>query len=82
MLPLWRPVLASTVRIPTVQRPIWYARNASQKTPYNIPGSGKPSARSPPGKSQKTDQQKEYSADQAEFDTNADPQRNTSETVR
>lgn len=85
VLHLSRPgILASSARISTVQHPRWYSKDAKPKTPYNIPDSIKSSARKP-GQSQSPGEQKEYSAEQAEFESNADPQRNTAprdESVR
>ncbi|KAF7592736.1 mitochondrial inner membrane protein required for protein import [Aspergillus hancockii] len=73
VLPLMRPnALASTVRLSTL--PVTYSRRYAKsnkpKAPYNLPDSVKPP---------KADQsvQEQYSAAQAEFDTNADPQSNT-----
>ncbi|KAE8165374.1 HAD-like domain-containing protein [Aspergillus tamarii] len=73
VLPLTRSnTLASTVRLSAlpITHSRWYAKNNKPKAPYKLPESVKP-----PKAEQST--QQEYSASQAEFDTNADAQRNT-----
>lgn len=66
--------LASTVRIPATQHSRWYAKKASNKSPPHV----KASKSNQRGKTpQNSDQQKPYSAEQAEFETKADPQENT-----
>lgn len=72
VLPLTRPnILASTVRASalSIPQPRWYAKNNKPKTPYKVPDSVKPPKPEQP--------QEQYSAEQAEFDTKADPQQNT-----
>lgn len=75
ILPLARPnLLASSVRISAIHHPRWYAK----KTPYKLPAHMRTSKSNESGKKpQQPDQQKQYSAEQAEFETNADPQANT-----
>lgn len=77
MLPLTRPnVLASTVRVSTlpVNHARWYAKNSKpKKTPYKVPGSVK----SPKPEQPANAPQEQYSTEQAEFDTKADPQQNS-----
>lgn len=74
VLPLTRPnILASTVRAPALSVPHarWFAKNNKPKNPYKVPDSAKPP------KPEQSANPQEYSTEQAEFDTKADPQQNT-----
>lgn len=77
MLPLTRPnVLTSTVRASTlsVHHARWYAKsNKPKKTPYKIPDSVKSSKPEQPADAPRG----QYSTEQAEFETKADPQQNS-----
>ncbi|RAL00580.1 protein translocase subunit TIM50 [Aspergillus ibericus CBS 121593] len=81
VLPLTRPnVLASTVRASTVSVPHarWYAKNSKSKSPYKLPPqSGKAAKSEQPAK---PSSQKDYSAEQAEFETKAEPAAEASES--
>ena len=73
VLPLTRPtVLTSTVRASTVSVPHarWYAKNNKPKTPYKLPHQSNKAAKSE--QPAKPSSQKDYSAEQAEFDTKAE----------
>ncbi|KAL2814539.1 HAD-like domain-containing protein [Aspergillus cavernicola] len=75
VLPLTRPnVLTSASRISAipVSHSRWYAKNTKPKAPYKLPNSGKAS---------KPEQQGQYAAEQAEFETKAEPQVNTANTT-
>lgn len=84
VLPLSRPrVLSSTLRISSslsVQHTRWYAKS-KPKTSYKLPDSAKQSKSEKPAKAaapdsaQQKPKEEEYSADQAEFDTTAQPQK-------
>ncbi|KAI9924752.1 hypothetical protein ASPWEDRAFT_51512 [Aspergillus wentii DTO 134E9] len=68
VLPLTRPnILASTLRVSAlpVSHSRWYAKNTKPEAPYNAPDSVK------------TPKPEQYSSEQVEFDTSADPQKNT-----
>ncbi|EAW11412.1 protein translocase subunit TIM50 [Aspergillus clavatus NRRL 1] len=76
VLPLTRPgVLASSVRVSALSAPRtrWYAKSSKPKAPYKLPESIK----SPQSEQSSTSPQPEYSAEQTEFDTKADPTKNT-----
>ncbi|BCR85267.1 protein translocase subunit TIM50 [Aspergillus chevalieri] len=80
MLPLTRPnILASTTRVSALSTPRsrWYAKNNKPKTPYKVPDSVKPSKPEQSGNAS----QEQYSTEQAEFDTKADPQQNTANST-
>ncbi|KAA8647337.1 hypothetical protein EYZ11_004081 [Aspergillus tanneri] len=73
VLPLTRPnVLASAVRLSVlpVTHSRWYAKAGKPKTPYNVSDSVKP----PKPEKPTNPSQQEYSSEQAEFNTNAEPQ--------
>jgi import inner membrane translocase subunit TIM50 len=75
VLPLTRSsVLTSTIRVSAVSVPKsrWYAKNTKPKAPYKLPESVKPSQSEQPSSTPKP----EYSAEQTEFDTKADPAAN------
>ena len=76
VLPLARSnLLPSTVRISAIQHPRWYAKKTP---PYKVPDFVKSQKQNQPGEpQQQSDQQKPYSGEQAEFETNANPQENT-----
>ena len=91
MLPLTRPnVLAPAIRASTLSVPHarWYAKNNKpKKTPYKVPDSVKSKSSKPEKPEQAAGaSQEQYSTEQAEFETKADPQENstvnTSEPVR
>ncbi|GFF86573.1 mitochondrial import inner membrane translocase subunit tim50 [Aspergillus lentulus] len=72
VLPLTRSsVLTSTIRVSAVSIPKsrWYAKSTKPKAPYKLPESVKPSQSEQPSSTPKS----EYSAEQTEFDTKADP---------
>ncbi|KKK15886.1 hypothetical protein P175DRAFT_0498161 [Aspergillus ochraceoroseus IBT 24754] len=76
VLPLTRPnILLSTPRVSTVpaSHARWYAKTTKPKAPYKLPDSVKPSK----PESTKPVQQEQYTSEQAEFETKADPQANT-----
>ncbi|OJJ51267.1 hypothetical protein ASPZODRAFT_87432 [Penicilliopsis zonata CBS 506.65] len=79
VLPLARHrVLTSTVRASSlsIQHSRLYAKNVKPKAPYKLPSSPKPSQPEAP-KVTPSAQQPEYSAEQPEFETNAEPETNT-----
>ncbi|KAL4925554.1 protein translocase subunit TIM50 [Aspergillus undulatus] len=82
VLPLTRPnALVSAPRLSAVpaSHSRWYAKNTKPKTPYKLPDSVKSSKREQPAK--KPEQQEQYSAEQAEFETPANPKTNTENTT-
>ncbi|KAL4781692.1 HAD-like domain-containing protein [Aspergillus varians] len=81
VLPLTRPSsLVSAPRLSAipVSHSRWYAKTSKPKTPYKLPDSVKSSK---PEQSAKPSGQEQYAAEQAEFDTKADPQANTANTT-
>ncbi|KAL3472223.1 HAD-like domain-containing protein [Aspergillus californicus] len=81
ILPLTRPnVLASAPRISATPafHERWYAKNTKPKAPYKLPNSVKSSK---PAQPAKPEQQDQYAAEQAEFETKADPKVNTASTT-
>ncbi|PLB34325.1 protein translocase subunit TIM50 [Aspergillus candidus] len=77
VLPLARAnVLPSTVRLSasSVAQSRWYAKVGKPKAPYKLPDSVTPSKADHPAPSS---EQKQYSAEQPEFETPADAQKNT-----
>ncbi|KAK5678774.1 mitochondrial inner membrane protein required for protein import, partial [Elasticomyces elasticus] len=82
MLPLTRPnILAPAVRASTLSVPHarWYAKNNKpKKTPYKVPESVKSKSTKPEKPEQPANAPREqYSTEQAEFDTKADPRENS-----
>mgnify|MGYP000866702632 CR=1 FL=1 len=89
VLPLVRPrTIPPAIRLPiTAQHPRWYAKNNKPKVPYKLPDSIKSSksessgtaTQDPASASQPAGQprQQDYSENQAEFMSDADPRKNT-----
>lgn len=81
VLPLTRPSgLVSAPRLSALPatHSRWYAKNTKPKAPYKLPNSVKSSKAEQPAK---PEQQEQYAAEQAEFETKADPQANTANTT-
>lgn len=81
VLPLTRPnALVSAPRLSAipVSYPRCYAKNSRPKTPYKLPESVKSSKSE---QSAKSSPQEQYAAEQAEFETKADPEANTANTT-
>lgn len=77
VLPLTRPnIIASTVRISTIQHPRWYANKSKPNSGKNVPPS-KPSTSNQPGKSHQQPNPKQSSAGNSESGKNADSQNNS-----
>ncbi|KAL5342637.1 mitochondrial import inner membrane translocase subunit tim50 [Aspergillus crustosus] len=81
ILPLTRPnglISAPRLSAISVAHSRWYAKNSKPKAPYKLPNSVKSSK---PASPPQQEPQEPFAAEQVEFETKADPQANTANTI-